>query len=70
MAHERICTWLGLPAGSWPPNHYVLLGLPAGVSDPALIEARAAERLALLRQYQLEYPDAATEAVVYAGTGR
>lgn len=63
MSHDRIYDWLQLPLGHWPPDHYVLLGVPRGIRDPALIEAHAAERLATLRQYQLEYPELATEAM-------
>ena len=35
MSHELICTWLGLPPGNWPPDHYRLLDLEPGESDCA-----------------------------------
>lgn len=63
MSHEQVCSWLGLPPGSWPPNHYVLLGLPAGEADVQKIEERVHERLLKLRHYQLNHPDQATEAM-------
>ena len=27
MDHDLICSWLGLPPRTWPPDHYRLLGL-------------------------------------------
>lgn len=63
MGHDRICSWLGLPAGSWPPNHYVLLGLPPGEGDLVRIEEHVYERLVKVRHYQLNHPDQATEAM-------
>lgn len=63
MSHEQICGWLGLPPGSWPPDHYALLGLPKGETDVQKIEERVHERLLKLRQYQLNQPDQATEAM-------
>ena len=63
MGHDLICAWLQLPSGSWPPDHYTLLGLKPGESDTARIERSVDERMAKARQYQLSYPDAATEAM-------
>jgi hypothetical protein len=63
MNHELICTWLGLPAEEWPPNHYRLLGLEAGESDTHLIEQRVHQRLDAIRRYQMMHPEAATEAM-------
>jgi len=63
MSHDLICTWLGLPAGEWPPDHYRLLGLEPGDHDPALIERRVHERLDAVRHYQMMYPEQATEAM-------
>lgn len=63
MGHDRICSWLGLPAGSWPPNHYVLLGLQPGEGDLVRIEEHVYERLVKVRHYQLNHPDQATEAM-------
>jgi hypothetical protein len=63
MDHELICTWLGLPAQCWPPDHYTLLGLQPGESDGARIEQHVHERLARLRCYQISHPGPATEAM-------
>ena len=63
MSHELICEWLGLPAGSWPPDHYRLLGLEPGESDPELIEQRVHQRLDSVRHYQMAHPELATEAM-------
>jgi hypothetical protein len=63
MTHELICTWLGLPAGVWPPDHYSLLGLTPGEDDVALIEHRVQERLDAVRGYQMMHPEQATEAM-------
>jgi len=63
MKHDKICTWLGLPAGGWPPDHYALLGLTPGEQDVARIEQHVHDRLAKLRCYQLSNPEQATEAM-------
>jgi hypothetical protein len=63
MDHNLLCSWLGLPAGSWPPNHYALLGLKPGSEDVGAIEASVHERMSILRRYQLTNPDLATEAM-------
>lgn len=63
MSHDLICNWLGLPPNSWPPTHYVLLGLAPDETDVQKIEERVHERLLKLRQYQLNQPDQATEAM-------
>jgi hypothetical protein len=63
MDYQLLCSWLSLPAGSWPPNHYVLLGLEPGATDVAAIEARVHERMGILRRYQLTNPELATEAM-------
>ncbi len=63
MNHEIICSWLGLPADAWPPDHYQLLGLQPGESDIALIESRVHQRLDLIRRYQSVHPEQATEAM-------
>lgn len=61
--YTRICQWLGLPAGPWPPDHYTLLGLERGETDPRRIEAMAHQRLKLVRCYQISHPDLATAAM-------
>jgi hypothetical protein len=63
MDHNLLCSWLNLPAGAWPPNHYALLGLEPGAHDAVAIEASVHERMAILRRYQLTNPDLATEAM-------
>jgi hypothetical protein len=63
MKNDKIFTWLGLPAGAWPPDHYTLLGLNPGEKDVARIEQHVHDRLAKLRCYQLSHPDQATEAM-------
>ncbi len=63
MNHELICSWLGLPADAWPPDHYRLLGLEPGESDLAVIEQRVHGRLDAVRGYQMMHPESATEAM-------
>jgi hypothetical protein len=63
MSHEIIQGWLKLPAGSWPPDHYTLLGLPPGEQDVARIERHVQERLDIVRRHQLVHPEQATEAM-------
>src|SRR5436309_15184643 len=63
MSDELICVWLGLPAKTWPPDHYTLLDLDPGESNPELIEQRVHERLERVRRYQLAQPELVTEAM-------
>jgi hypothetical protein len=63
MDHRLIQSWLQLPPGDWPPDHYTLLGLEPGAVDPARIEHQVHERMQRLRSYQLTHPDLATEAM-------
>lgn len=63
MDHDLICSWLGLPPGSWPPDHYRLLGLNPGESNAELIEQCVHERLDTVRRYQMMHPEQATEAM-------
>ena len=63
MKPDLICEWLGLPAGTWPPDHYRLLGLEPGESDAERIERRIHERLDAVRRYQMAHPEQATEAM-------
>ena len=63
MDHELICTWLGLSSKTWPPDHYTLLGLPAGESNAERIEQNVQHRMERVRRYQLTNPEAATEAM-------
>jgi hypothetical protein len=63
MSHELIRTWLKLPAGDWPPDHYTLLGLPAGETDAERIERHVQVRMEWARRYQLAHPELVTEAM-------
>ena len=63
MDNGVIQTWLQLPAGSWPPDHYVLLGLQPGEADLVRIEQQVQERMEKIRRYQLSHPEVATEAM-------
>src|SRR5437763_4898092 len=63
MSHALICSWLGIPADTWPPDHYRLLGLEPGEPDPNLIEQRVHQRLDAVRRYQMLHPEQATEAM-------
>ena len=63
MTHDKLRGWLKLDGGLWPPDHYALIGLKAGAGTPEDIEARVLERLELLRRYQLQSPDEATEGM-------
>lgn len=61
--HNLVRTWLGLPPGSWPPDHYTLLGLPAGRSEAAAVEPLVLDRMDRLRQHQLLHPELVTEGM-------
>lgn len=63
MSHELICTWLGLPADGWPPDHYNLLGLERGEANRDRIEQHVHEHLERVRRYQLAHPEQVTEAM-------
>ncbi|HTU23430.1 MAG TPA: hypothetical protein VMG10_35670 [Gemmataceae bacterium] len=63
MDHDLICSWLGLPPGTWPPDHYRLLSLKPGEGNAELIEQRVHERLDCVRRYQMMHPEQATEAM-------
>jgi len=60
MDFTLLQSWLRLPAGSWPPNHYVLLGLPEGSRDPEVLERHVLERMDVLRRHQLRHPEVVT----------
>ncbi len=63
MDHDLICSWLGLPPGTWPPDHYRLLGLQPGEDNAEVIERHVHERLDTVRCYQITHPELATEAM-------
>jgi hypothetical protein len=60
---DLVCSWLGLPAGSWPPDHYALLGIDRTEMDARRIEEHVHERLMRLRHHQLNHPEEVTEAM-------
>jgi hypothetical protein len=55
--------WLSLPAGGWPPDDRVLLGLPPGPVDADLAEQNALARMETLRPHQLLHPELVTEGM-------
>lgn len=63
MQHDRICSWLGLSSGEWPPDHYRLLGLVPGENNLETIEVEVCRRMETVRRYQLTHPEPATEAM-------
>jgi hypothetical protein len=63
VEHSLLQSWLGLPPGPWPPDHYTLLGLAPGADEPALVEPRVLDRMAKLRPHQLLHPELVTEGM-------
>ena len=63
MDFNLLRSWLGLPPGPWPPDHYTLLGFPPGSCDPAAVEPRVMRKMDLLRQNQLLHPELVTEGM-------
>ncbi|HXD87384.1 MAG TPA: hypothetical protein VN641_12885 [Urbifossiella sp.] len=63
MDYSLLRTWLGLPTGAWPPDHYALLGFAAGQVEPAAIEPRVLRQMDRLRQNQLLHPELVTEGM-------
>ena len=61
--YNLLRSWLGLPAGPWPPDHHTLLGLAAGRVDVVAAERRVMERMDWLRRHQLLHPDLVTEGM-------
>jgi hypothetical protein len=61
--HHLLRSWLGLPAGPWPPDYYALLGLTPGPCDPAALETRVLDRMDKLRRHQLLHPELVTEGM-------
>src|SRR5262249_47316586 len=62
-SEDLVCSWLGLPAGSWPPDHYALLGIDRAEMDARRIEEHVHERLMRLRHHQVNHPEEVTEAM-------
>ena len=63
MNYDKVRSWLKLPPGNWPPDHYALLGLHPGETDLERIEHHVHERFLWLRSQQLNSPDQVTEAM-------
>ncbi len=63
MDFNLLRSWLSLPSGSWPPDHYTLLGLAPGQYDAARIESLVLERMDRLRGHQLLHPEVVTEGM-------
>lgn len=63
MRWELLHEWLRLPPGTWPPNHYTLLGLDTSETSLEQIESHAMERMERLRRYQLIHPEEVTEGM-------
>ena len=62
MDTRRLCEWLTLPPGDWPPPPHALLGLdPAAPREAA--QPAAVARMALLRPHQLAHPELVTEGM-------
>jgi hypothetical protein len=61
--YNLLRSWLGLPPGLWPPDHYTLLGFAAGNSDSAAVEPRVMQKMDLLRRNQLLHPELVTEGM-------
>jgi hypothetical protein len=63
MSHALICSWLALPEGEWPPDHFRLLGLTPEEATSERVEQQVHLRLEMVRQYQLLHPELVTEAM-------
>lgn len=61
--HQLLQSWLELPPGAWPPDHYTLLGLPPGPCDPTAVEGLVLARMDRLRGHQLRHPELVTEGM-------
>lgn len=60
MDYTLLQSWLRLPAGPWPPDHYTLLGLTPEDSQPKRVEQRVMELMDVLRRHQLRQPELVT----------
>lgn len=63
LDHDLLRSWLGLPSGPWPPDHYALLGFTPGPCDPVALETRVLDRMNRLRTHQLRHPELVTEGM-------
>jgi hypothetical protein len=61
--YNLLRSWLGLPPGPWPPDHYAILGFPPGGGEASAVEPRVMERMELLRRHQLIHPELVTEGM-------
>jgi len=60
---DLLRSWLGLPPGSWPPDHYTLLGFAPAHADAAAVEPRVLQKMNLVRRHQLLHPELVTEGM-------
>jgi hypothetical protein len=63
LDHLLLRSWLALPPGPWPPDHYTLLGLPPGHCDLAALEVLVLARMDWIRPHQLLHPELVTEGM-------
>lgn len=63
MTETLLRNWLNLPSGTWPPDYFTLLDLPAGEGNADEIEERVLVRMERLRKYQITNPDAVSEGM-------
>lgn len=63
MDFNLLRSWLSLPPGPWPPDHYTLLGLAPGQYDAGRIESLVLDRMDRLRGHQLLHPEVVTEGM-------
>ncbi|MDB5308246.1 MAG: hypothetical protein JWO38_2448 [Gemmataceae bacterium] len=63
LDYNLLRSWLDLPPGLWPPDHYAVLGFAPGGCDPAAVEPRVMECMDVLRRHQLVHPDLVTEGM-------
>ena len=63
MDHSLLRSWLGLSPGLWPPDHYALIGIPAGLMDAQEVERMVLEQMGRLRSHQLLHPELVTEGM-------
>lgn len=60
MDYAQLQSWLGLPPGPWPPDHYALLDFPRGRAPLAEVEPRVLQKMEQLRHHQLLHPELVT----------
>ena len=63
MDYNLLRSWLGLPPGAWPPDHYTILDFPPGTYEPAAVEPCVMLKMDRLRQHQLRHPELVSEGM-------